>query len=493
MGVENLEPRECFKWFAELSRIPRGSRHEQRISDYLVGFATDRKLSVTRDALGNVCIKKPGQGGLEKAPAVILQGHSDMVWVKDEGCDFDFSTEGINILTDGEAVTADRTTLGADNGVALSFIMALLDSGDIPHPPLEAVITTQEEVGMGGAAAFDATQLSASYFINIDSEEEGIFCASCAGGRRSTMTLPLEKTVLPDAGRYAFHTVSVGGLSGGHSGMDIHRERGNSNRLLGRVLEDLADKFEVYLVSVKGGTASNVIPADSSAVVAVNAGEADIKAELARWTATLKNELKAADGAGLKITLGGADRTAAVLSGATFKKALAAMLLIPHGVVSMDRNMTTQSLVESSNNFATMETTDDAIIFTCASRSSVGSKKAFIYDQIRLVAGLIGAEISYFGDYPAWEYHPQSKIRDLFATVYKELFGKEAKVEGIHAGLECGLFSEKFKAMGRDMDFIAFGPDITGAHSTKETLSRSSAANMWKLLKESLKRMGDLR
>lgn len=492
MSVENLEPKECFKWFAEISRIPRGSHHEKQASDWLTKFAHDRGLTVKQDKALNVLIKKPGQHGLEKAPAVILQGHMDIVWVKEDGYDFDFTKEGIKIVVDGDAVRADRTTLGADNGIALSFILALLDSKDIPHPPLEAVITTEEEVGMGGAEAFDIKDISASCYINIDSEDEGIFCVSCAGGRRSRIELPLEKTAVPDP-TYAFYTLSVGGLMGGHSGMDIHRQRGNSNRILGRVLEALAEKFDIYLVSLTGGSASNVIPADSKAVIATNAAAADLDAELARWTAIMKNELKASDGAGLKIGLAGAEQSASVLTKDVLKRALFIMLLIPDGVVSMDLNMTEQSLVESSNNFALMETTDTDIAFSCASRSSVGSKKAFIYDQIRLVAEAAGAKITYSGDYPAWEYQPESKIRDLFAKTYKDLFGKDAVVEGIHAGLECGLFSEKFKAAGHPMEFIAFGPTIKGAHSTKETVSRSSVENMWKLLKEVLKRVGDMR
>lgn len=493
MGIENLEPKECFKWFGELAKIPRGSHNEKQVSDFLVQFAKDRGLPVTQDELFNVFITKPGCLGLENAAPVIVQGHMDMVCVKEEGLDFDFEKDPIKILVEGDFVTADRTTLGADNGIAVAFALALLDSKDIPHPPLEALFTAQEETGMGGAAAFDASPLKGRYFINIDSEDEGIFCVSCAGGRRSQMTIPLETVAVSSiAGNdaYRFVTVGVSGLQGGHSGMDIHRERGNSNRLLGRTLAACAEKFDIHLVSVKGGSAMNVLPAESSAVIFTNAPEAALKAELAHWEAIFKNELKASDGAGLVLALKDAPVADTVLSAATLKKLLTALTLIPHGVQSMDLNMKDQTLVESSNNLAVLVTDAKGIHISCASRSSVGSRKVFIYEQIKAVADAIGAELTYSGDYPAWEYNPESKLRDTFRAAYKSLFGKDATVEGIHAGLECGLFSEKFKELGHDVDFVAFGPNISGAHSVNEKVSRSSVENMWKLLKEVLKTLG---
>ncbi|MDL2272881.1 M20/M25/M40 family metallo-hydrolase, partial [Desulfovibrio sp. OttesenSCG-928-I05] len=289
---------------------------------------------------------------------------------------------------------------------------------------------------------------------------------------------------------YRFVTIGVSGLQGGHSGMDIHRERGNSNRLLGRTLAACAEKFDLHLVSVKGGSAMNVLPAESAAVIFTNAPEAALKAELAHWEATFKNELKASDGAGLVLTLKDAPASDTVLSAATLQKLLTALTLIPHGVQAMDLNMKDQTLVESSNNLAVLSTDDEGIHINCASRSSVGSKKVFIYEQIKAVADAIGATLTYSGDYPAWEYNPTSKLRDTFRAAYKTLFGKDAKVEGIHAGLECGLFSEKFKELGHDVDFVAFGPNISGAHSVNEKVSRSSVENMWKLLKEVLKNLG---
>lgn len=493
MNVESLEPKECFRWFAEIAKIPHGSHNEKRISDFLVQFAKERGLSVTRDDCLNVCIKKPASRGMDRAKPVILQGHMDMVCVKGEGVAFDFAKDPINIVINGDSVTAEGTTLGADNGVALAFILALLDAKDIPHPPLEAVITVQEEVGMAGAANFDATQLTGGYFINIDSEEEGIFCASCAGGRRARLSLPtrrMDLTSLPGFQRYAFFTLGVGGLAGGHSGLEIAKQRGNAICILGRALKALSVQFDLYAAQMSGGSAANVIPAESSALVCTTAGKADLQQVLDELAAMFRHELRASDGKGLKFTLAEAAKSDRVFSKDTLRRAIAVTMLIPNGVASMDLNITGRTLVESSNNLGMLATEEKTLVFSCLIRSSVQSRKELLYDQLAAIADMVGAEIEYFGDYPAWEFSPESELRETFLQAYKALFKKDAKVEGIHAGLECGLFFEKLKEAGRHVDFIAFGPNITGAHTTKETVSRSSAENMWHLLKEVLTRLG---
>ncbi len=485
---------EYLKWFVELSRIPHESRNEKKLSDFLVSFARERGLDVTQDELGSVLIKKPGTKGMENAPAVILQGHMDMVCVKDEGVDFDFASDALRLVSDGDRLYAEGTTLGADNGIALAYILAVLDSSDIPHPPLEVVVTVQEEVGMGGAHAFDASLLTASSFINMDSEDEGVFCVSCAGGRRSQMHIPAvtaDVATLEDHDAYSFRTITVGGLAGGHSGLEIIKERGNSNRLLARVLDDIRQKFPCRLVSLNGGTATNAIPKESSAVVLIKAADEDIRRELDAWTAVFRHELRGADGAGLTIALEEAPVSSVMLSSQTEANVLAASLLMPDGIVSMDMNITTQRLVESSNNFAMIRMEEGEIVLHCQTRSSVSSKKDAICRQIAVLGSMVGGRVEYFGDYPAWEYNPDSRLQTVFCRAYEELFHKTAKVEGIHAGLECGLFAEKFKKLGHDMDFIAFGPNVTGAHSTKETLSLSSAENTWKLLLDVLRRMGE--
>lgn len=493
MSVEQLEPKECFKWFGEIARIPRGSHNEQAISDFLVRFAEERGLNVTRDALGSVCIKKPAFAGMEKAPAVILQGHMDMVCVKEEGKAFDFTKDPIPVVVKGDAISADGTTLGADNGIALAYILALLDASDIPHPALEAVITTQEEVGMAGARNFDVSQLQGTYFINIDSEKEGVLCVSCAGGRRSMVSLPISPVKAGDAAgknTYAFFTLSIGGLAGGHSGMEIDKQRGNANRLMGRVLAELLKKYDLYLADISGGSAMNVIPSEAAMTILAAAGEEDLKKDAAALRELFARELAASDGANLALTVRKAAAMPEVFGKDVARMAALLLILLPDGVIGMDLNITTQKLVESSTNIGSVRTENGNVAISSLTRSSVDSKKEFIYSQLAGIAELAGAKIEAFGDYPAWEFNPESPLRPVFQEAYKALFNKEAKVEGIHAGLECGLFFEKFRELGRKVDFIAFGPDISGAHTVKETVSRSSVANMWKLLKEVLRRIG---
>ena len=481
-------------WFAKICSIPHESKHERQLSDFLVSFAEERHLDVVQDDAGNILIRKPGTHGMEKAPVVILQGHMDMVCVKDKGLDFDFARDPLKLVFDGDELHADGTSLGADNGVAVAYALALLDSRDIPHPPLEVVITVDEEAGMGGATVFDASLLTASLFINMDSEEEGVFCVSCAGGRRSRMHIPAEfedMSAVPGSSNFHLRRITVGGLMGGHSGLEIHKERGNSNKLLARVLDDLMQKFPCRLVSIHGGTAANAIPKESSAVVFIDVEEDTLRRELAAWTDTFRHELRGADGAGLTITLGEAENTGKVMTEESAHRILSAALLIPTGIASMDMTITTQRLVESSNNFAMMIMEENGVAFHCQTRSSSASRKDALCRQIDVLGTMVGARVEHSGDYPAWEYNPESRLQPLFEKTYLDLFHKEARVEGIHAGLECGLFAEKFKHLGQTMDFLSFGPEVTGAHSTKETLSLSSAERTWHLLLEVLRRIGE--
>lgn len=481
-------------WFAKICSIPHESRNERRLSDFLVSFAKERDLFVSQDAAGNILIKKPGTPGMEKAPTVILQGHMDMVCVKENGLDFDFSTTPLKLVFDRDKLRAEGTSLGADNGIALSYALALLDSRDIPHPPLEAVFTVEEEVGMGGASAFDASQLTASLFINMDSEEEGVFCVSCAGGRRSRMSIPVtfEKTeAMPNEEKGVFRRVTVGGLAGGHSGLEIIKERGNANKLLARILDDLMRKVPCHMVSLNGGTAANAIPKESSAVLVLHADDEALRKELDAWADAFRHELRGADGAGLTVMLSEAERAERVLTAESANRVISAALLIPDGIASMDMTITSQRLVESSNNFAMIRMEEDNVVFHCQTRSSSASRKDALCRQIDVLGNMVGATVEHSGDYPAWEYNPDSKLQPLFEKAYRDLFGKNARVEGIHAGLECGLFAEKFKNLGHAMDFLSFGPDVVGAHSTKETLYLASAERSWNLLKEVLRRIGE--
>ena len=486
--------KEYLKWFAALSAIPHESGNERALGEFLVAFAKERGLFVMKDATGNVHMKKPGTAGMEQAPAVILQGHMDMVCVKDEGLDFDFARDPLKLMTDGENLFAQGTTLGADNGVAVAYILAVFDADHIPHPPLEAVITVDEEVGMGGATAFDVSPLNASLFINMDSEEEGIFCVSCAGGRRSRLSIPVEfedASALSPAQGWALRRITLGGLAGGHSGLEIIRERGNSNRLLARMLDGLKKTFPCRLVSLQGGTAANAIPKESSAVLFIQAEDEAVLKEVKRWEALFRHELRGSDGAGLFITLDRADGEERVFSPESEKRVLSAALLVPDGIASMDKNITSQNLVESSNNFAMICMEEGRVVFQCQTRSSVASRKDELCRRIEILGDMVGGSVEHSRDSPAWEYNPDSRLQSIFTTSYETLFGKKARVEGIHAGLECGLFADKFRKLGRRVDFISFGPTVTGAHSTRERLHLASAENAWKLLLDVLQRIGE--
>lgn len=481
------------QWFSTICSIPHESGNEHRLSDFLVSFAHERGLSVVQDKAGNIVIRKPGTSGMEQAPAVVLQGHMDMVCVKNDDCDINFATDPLRLMTDGDRLYAEGTSLGADNGIALAYILALLDSRDIPHPPLEAVVTVDEEVGMGGATVFDASLLTASLFINMDSEEEGVFCVSCAGGRRSQMHIPVATEPadqLPDHEHLVFRRITAGGLAGGHSGLEIIKERGNSNKLLARVLDDIVRRYPCSIASIHGGIAANAIPKESWAVVAVRADDKELTALLDQWEKIFRHELRGSDGAGFTLTMSEAEATDRVLTGESAERVLSAALLVPDGISSMDMTLTTQRLVETSNNFAMIRMQEGEVVFHCQTRSSSGSRKDALCRQIELLGQLTGAKVEHSGDYPAWEYNPNSRLQPLFESAYRDLFGKDARVEGIHAGLECGLFAEKFKNLGRDMDFLSFGPEVTGAHSTSESLSLSSAERTWNLLLEVLGRIG---
>lgn len=490
VNILDLEPKECFRWFAEICTIPHGSGKEKALSDFIVAFAEKRGLTVTQDKLHNVLIRKPGCHGLEKAPTVTLQAHIDMVWAKEHDLAFDFETRGIETQTDGKTLTAKGTTLGADNGIGAAFILALLDSADLPHPPLEGLFTTQEEVGLAGAREFDAGLLKGERFINIDTEEEGVFCASCASGRRCVLDLPADRenvNALPGHEKYGAYRVTVEGLAGGHSGLEIHKGRGNANRLLIRTLAALAAKFDTRLTAMEGGTAANVIPSQSHADICITESRAALAAELAMLRDTFANELKAADGAGLAINLTPLAMPEKVLTKPAFTKCLAIGLLIPDGVLAYDLAIKSGLFVETSHNFAMVGTTEKSIRFSSSIRSSLGSKKLLVFETLAALASLVCAELTWSGDYPAWEYAEHSPLRDAFAATYRRLSGREPRIEGVHAGLECGIFYQNFKDSGRTVDFISFGPNLQGVHSAKESLDVASVGRVWRLLTETLK------
>lgn len=503
-NYDELEPKEIFRHFKTISGIPRGSKKEKGISNYLKKFAEDRGFEAHQDATFNLLIKKPGTPGREDEPAVILQAHMDMVWNKEEGFDFDFETQPIKLVVEEDVLHSDRTTLGADDGIGVAFILALLEARDVSHPPLELLITTQEELGMGGAKEFDVTLLKGKTFINIDSEDEGIFCSSCCGGIRIYIKLRAEEIKaeqIPDFEKYIFMGVELGNLKGGHSGTEIDKERGNSNRLLGRVLYSLNEKYDYYLSEINGGIAPNAISSRTKAVILVKKeDEEGIIKELADWNDIFLCELRNSDGKpdesgtsfNVKITVSQEKSKTHVFTKDVLERVITAVTLFTHGVAAMDLNL---HIPETSDNFAMIDTKADGegsyILFSSNVRSSVATKKDFIRHQFTTIARVIGASYTTDGEYPAWEYDDKSEIRKIFVRAYKETYGgAEPKIEGIHAGLECGIFSEHFKKAGQSVDLIAYGPDIFGAHTPQERILIPSVGRSYKLLIKVLSLIG---
>lgn len=478
--LSHLEPKEVFGCFEEITRIPRGSGNEKGISDYLVSFAKKNNLEVIQDKAMNIIIKKPGTAGYENAPAVIIQGHMDMVNEKTKGTEHDFEKDPLKLRIVGDMIYATGTTLGADNGIAIALSMALLASKDIPHPPLEILITTEEETGMGGAMALDADNLKGRLLINIDSEEEGKLLVSCSGGVRMTQKLPViwenaDPSLIP-------WMLSVQGLRGGHSGMEINKGRGNSNKILGRILYDISNEIEFCLSEINGGAKTNAIPREADALLMINSRDfSKLEENIAKWNTILKNELRTPD-PDVNIVLKKSDKKIQrVFSRKTKENAIASLVLIPNGIQSM--SMDIKGLVESSVNLGVVVTNDSSVEFQSSIRSSVKSLKYSILNQAKMVAKLLGAELTAFSDYPEWQYNPDSKLRALFERVYRDKFGKEAEITAIHAGVECGLFGEKIEGL----DMISIGPNLYDVHTPDEHLSISSTKRTWEYLTAVLK------
>ncbi|WP_425446415.1 aminoacyl-histidine dipeptidase [Dethiothermospora halolimnae] len=473
--LENLSPKSVFTYFEDLTRIPRCSGDEKKVSDYLVDFAKERNLEVIQDEALNIIIRKPGTKGYENAPTVILQGHMDMVCEKNKGTKHDFSKDPLNLRIKDDMIWATDTTLGADNGIAVAYCLAILDSNDIPHPPLEILVTTEEETGMGGANQLNPNNLKGKTLINIDSEEEGVLLVSCAGGVRNKVHIPIEyskveKDLLP-------YTLKLRGLKGGHSGMEINKERGNANKLMGRILYSIESNFDISLSDINGGAKMNAIPREIDATILIDSShKEDLENEVNNWNRIFKNELKTSD-PGVYIGCDFVeDDIERAFSKKTTKKVISALMLMPNGIQSM--SMDIEGLVESSTNLGVVTTAEDKVVLESAIRSSVRTLKDDIATKIETMAKLIDAEVTNEASYPEWEYKKDSYIREVFVNVYENIFGKKPEITAIHAGLECGLFGEKLG----DVDMISFGPNMFDVHTPDEHLSISSTQRMWKYL-----------
>ena len=476
--LKDLNPSLVFKYFEELSQIPRGSYNEQEISDYLVNFAKKLNLEVVQDEHLNVIIRKPATPGYENCPGVILQGHMDMVCEKNKDVNHDFEKDPIKLRIVDDMIYASGTTLGADNGIAVAMSLAVLASNDLQHPALEVLVTTNEEAGMTGAKGLDADLLKGKYIINLDSEEEGYLLVSCAGGNRSYVSLPLTYKNIDD-NKQAF-LVEVKGLLGGHSGMDIVKQRANSNVVMGRILNSLNLDFD--LVEVNGGSKNNAIPRECEAIVVVNKDQADtLKANVSKIEEILKHEFKTTD-PGLQVIV--SETTAdKVITDDCKSKAILLLNFIPNGIQTVSKDI--EGLVESSSNLGVVKTTDDTMTFESAVRSSVATLRENLNAKTKMLCDTVNAKFENTDGYPAWEYAKDSKLEHICIDVYEKLTGKKPIITAIHAGVECGLLLDKMKGA----QAISMGPNMFEVHTPNEHLSISSVQNVYDYLLAVLKAM----
>ena len=475
MGVlSELEPKKVFYYFEEITKIPHGSGNVEQISNFLVDFAKEHHLFYIQDAMKNVIMVKEATPGYEKEPVVILQGHMDMVAVQTPDCTMDMKKEGLKVGIDGDSVYAEGTSLGGDDGIAVAYALALLDSEDIKHPRLEVIITVDEEVGMDGAREIDLSMLQGHRMINLDSEEEGIFLTSCAGGARVNCRFPMKKQELTGV-RYE---LEVSGLLGGHSGGEIHKERGNSNCILGRLLWKLSGNMSVGLVSADGGLADNAIPRQTKAVVVVEEKDADsLEQQVAALAAELADEFSTKDPE-VKVTakkLSGPEK-AICAAPEELRRVAAFLQATPNGVQAMSADM--PGLVQTSLNLGILKADAETLKAEYSVRSSVESEKDNLIGKLAALVELAGGSYVVTGDYPGWKYRVHSPLREKMVKLYAEMYGTEPKVEAIHAGLECGLLGSKIA----DLDCVSMGPDMKDIHTTEETLSISSTKRVWEYL-----------
>lgn len=483
MGVlSGLKPEKVFYYFEEISKIPHGSGNVERISDYLADFARERGLFCIQDEWKNIIVIKEAAPGYEDEPAVILQGHMDMVAVSRPECGIDMAREGLKVKTEGDFIYAECTSLGGDDGIAVAYALALLDSDTIRHPRLEIVITVDEEVGMDGAREIDLSVLTGRRMLNLDSETEGVFLTSCAGGAKVNCAVSAavsEKTGIA-------YEIMLGGLRGGHSGDEINKERGNSNMLFGRLLWNLADRIDVGIVECAGGLADNAIPRETRAVLVVDEADSAVFAEAADTTAAkIKDELSIKD-PDFKMQVRQAGKgTYRCAAGSQAHKLAAFLCALPNGIQAMSADM--PGLVETSLNLGILKFAADGsaeLSVEYSVRSSVESAKNALIAKLKAVVGLAGGHMTVTGDYPGWKYRADSPLREKMVRLYEEMYGRKPEITAIHAGLECGLLGNKIQ----DLDCVSIGPDMRDIHTTEERLSISSAARVWdylvKLLEE---------
>lgn len=476
--LENLQPSRVFYYFEELCKIPHGSRNTKQISDFCVAFAKEHALEYRQDADNNVIIIKEASAGYENAEPVIIQGHLDMVCEKTADCPKDMEKEGLDLYIEGDLLRAKETTLGGDDGIAVAMALAILEDRNLSHPRIEAVFTVDEEIGLLGAGSIDVSCLKGKTMINIDSEEEGIFTVSCAGGNTADCRLPVQtedynKTV---------YTIEITGCKGGHSGVEIDKGRCNPNVLMGRLLQDIQSNASLQLVSVSGGLKDNAIPVQSKAVVVCDSKEVLLKSA-EQMQIAFSNEFSTAD-PDIKVTVSEAPcASGRKMDQNSTDKVICLLTCMPNGIQKM--SMDIAGLVQTSLNMGIVETHEDYVRASFCVRSSVDSEREMLNRRIQSLITQLNGSVLIEGSYPGWEYKKDSMLREKMIEVYKEQYGEEPKIEAVHAGLECGIFAGKIPGL----DCVSIGPNLSQIHTVRESMSISSVQRVYAFVLELLKRM----
>jgi len=478
--LKDLEPLKVSEYFEEICNIPHGSGNTKRISDYLVRFALDHKLRCIQDDSGNVVIFKKASPGYESKEPVIIQGHMDMVCEKEDDVVIDFDKDGLRLTVSDGIVKAKGTTLGADDGIAVAYALALLNSDSIEHPPLEVVITVDEEIGMLGASAFDAGVLHGKTMLNLDTEDEGYLLVSCAGGATVNCTVSAKQKNI-----YGYSiNISVSALVGGHSGIEIHKGRASANQIMGRLLYKAVSEFDIYLSDIAGGLKDNAIPRSCSCNLILGEDQ-DVYAfseGLQAYADVIKKEISITDpDALIEIECSPIADIYLAYDIADTKRIITALYTLPGGVQKMSQNI--PGLVQTSLNMGILKNLGDKVVMSFSARSSVVSEKDELVSRIRCVMDAVSGSVSLEGEYPAWEYKEESRLRDLMIDIFKKQYEKEPIVYAVHAGVECGIFADKIPGL----DCVSFGPELKDIHTPKETMDIASVQRVWKYLLEVLR------
>ena len=478
-AVRELSPSVLWNHFADLNEVPRPSKQEERVIAFMMDFGKKLGLPTERDETGNVIIKKPATKGLEDRPVLALQSHLDMVHQKNADTDFDFSAEGIKMVVEGDWVRAEGTTLGADNGIGVACIMSLLSSDDIPHPALEALFTVDEETGMTGAMGLEGGLLNAKFMLNLDTEDDNELCIGCAGGIDVMGSGSYERE--PYDEDMAFFRLKLSGLTGGHSGMDIHLGRGNANKLMNRFLLAASAQLDLRLHTIDGGGLRNAIPRESVAVVAVPAADSEsLKALVNEVAETYVDEYKTTDPSLSFVIESPSDKPDYLATTEFTDRFFRAIQSLPNGIYRMSPDV--DGLVQTSSNLARISVAEGSFDVQCLVRGSVDSEKFDMGEAVRAALELTWADVVFEGAYPGWAPKPESDIVKVMTDLYREMFSEEPHVNACHAGLECGILGQNYP----DMEMISFGPNIRGAHSPDERVQVSSVEKTWKLLLKTL-------